>query len=162
VAIRASGLGWTFVQPNGFMSNALEWAEPLRHGDVVKAPFAGVRTAQIDPFDIAAVAARALTTGELDGRSLRLSGPESLLAADRIVVLGSVLGRDLRVEPQSDEDTRAEITARMPAEYVDAFFAFFVDGTLDESVVLPTVEEVLGRPPRTVRAWAEAHADAFR
>jgi uncharacterized protein YbjT (DUF2867 family) len=161
-AIRASGLGWTFLQPNGFMSNALEWAEPLRHGDVVKAPFAGVRTAQIDPFDIAAVAARALTTGELDGRSLRLSGPESLLAADRVAILGSVLGRDLRVEPQSDEDTRAEMTARMPAEYVDAFFAFFVDGTLDESVVLPTVEEVLGRPPRTFRAWAEAHADAFR
>jgi uncharacterized protein YbjT (DUF2867 family) len=161
-AIRASGLGWTFLQPNGFMSNALEWAEPLRHGDVVQAPFAGVRTAQIDPFDIAAVAARALTTGELDGRSLRLSGPESLLAADRVAILGSVLGRDLRVEPQSDEDTRAEMTARMPAEYVDAFFAFFVDGTLDESVVLPTVEEVLGRPPRTFRAWAEAHADAFR
>jgi hypothetical protein len=32
----------------------------------------------------------------------------------------------------------------MPAEYVDAFLSFFVDGTLDESEVLPTVESVLG------------------
>jgi uncharacterized protein YbjT (DUF2867 family) len=161
-AIRDSGLQWTFLQPNGFMSNALDWAEALRHGDVVTAPFAGVRTAQIDPLDIAAVAAAALTTGSLDGRSLRLSGPESLLAADRVAILGSVLDRDLRLEPQSDADARAAMSASMPAEYVDAFFAFFVDGTLDESEVLPTVEEVLGRPPRTFAAWAQEHADAFR
>src|SRR4051812_40530577 len=161
-AIRASGLAWTFLQPNGFMSNALEWAEALRHGDVVTAPFAGVRTAQIDPLDIAAVAAIALTTGRLDGRSLRLSGPEALLAADRVAILGSVLGRDLRLEPQSDVDTRAAMGATMPPEYVDAFFSFFADGTLDESEVLPTVEEVTGRPPRTFAAWAEEHAGAFR
>jgi len=161
-AIRASGLRWTFLQPNGFMSNALEWAEPVRRGDVVRVAFAGVRTAQIDPHDIAAVAALALTTGSLDGRALRLSGPESLVAAERVAILGSVLGRDLRLEAQSDEDARAEMSASMPAEYVDAFFRFFVDGTLDESAVLPTVEQVLGRPPRTFRAWAQEHADAFR
>src|SRR3954469_10193419 len=161
-AIRASGLAWTFLQPNGFMSNALEWAEPLRRGDVVTAPFAGVRTAQIDPLDIAAVAAIALTTGDLDGRSLRLSGPEALLAAERVAILGAVLGRDLRLEPQSDDDARAERSASMPPQYVDPFLRFSADGTLDESEVLPTVEEVLGRPPRTFRAWAEEHADVFR
>src|SRR3954452_201237 len=161
-AIRASGLAWTFLQPNGFMSNALEWAEQLRRGDVVTVAFAGVRTAQIDPRDLAAVAAAALTQDGHAGRSYRLSGPESLLAAERVAILGSVLGRDLRLEPQSDEDARAEMSAAMPPEYVDAFFAFFVDGTLDESEVLPTVEEVLGRPPRTFRAWAEEHADVFR
>src|SRR4051794_13771803 len=161
-AIRDSGLQWTFLQPNGFMSNALEWAEQLRRGDIVTAPFAGVRTAQIDPRDIAAVAAAALTQDGHAGRSYRLSGPESLLAAERVAILGSVLGRDLRLEPQSDEDARAEMSAAMPPEYVDAFFAFFVDGTLDESEVLPTVEQVLGRPPRTFAAWAEEHAGAFR
>ena len=53
------------------------------------------------------------------------------------------------------------MTASMPAEYVDAFFSFFVEGTIDESTVLPTVEEVLGRPPRRFEDWARAHADAF-
>lgn len=159
--IRASGLAWTFLQPNGFMSNALEWAGQLRRGDVVRAPFANVRTASIDPRDIAAVAATALTTGAHDGRSYRLSGPESLLAADRLAILGRVLGRDLRLEPQPDDEARAEMSATMPAEYVDAFFSFFVDGTLDESAVLPTFEAVTGRPPRSFAAWAEEHADAF-
>jgi hypothetical protein len=49
----------------------------------------------------------------------------------------------------------------MPAEYVDAFFSFFADGTLDESQVLPTVQEVTGRPPRSFEQWARTHADAF-
>lgn len=160
-AIRSSGIAWTFLQPNGFMSNALEWAAQLRRDDVVTAPFAGVRTAQVDPLDIAAVAAAALTTDAHEGRSYRLSGPEALLAADRVAILGQVLGRDLRFEPQPDEAAYADMRARMPKEYADAFFSFFVDGTLDESEVLPTVEEVTGRPPRTFRAWAEAHADAF-
>src|SRR3954447_3349580 len=161
-AIRASRLAWTFLQPNGFMSNALEWAEPLRRGDVVRAPFANVRTAAIDPRDIAAVAATALTTGAHDGRSYRLSGPESLLAADRLAILARVLGRDLRLEAQPDDEARAEMSATMPPEDVDPFFSFFVDGTLDESEVLPTVEEVTGRPPRSFAAWAADHADAFR
>jgi len=161
-AIRASGLAYTFLQPNGFMSNALEWADQLRSGDVVTAAFAGVRTAQIDPLDIAAVAAAALTTDAHEGRSYRLSGPESLLAADRVAILAHVLGRELRLEPQRDEEAYAEMSARMPTEYVDAFFSFFVDGTLDESEVLPTVEEVTGRPPRTFAGWAAAHAGAFR
>jgi uncharacterized protein YbjT (DUF2867 family) len=161
-AIRASGLGWTFLQPNGFMSNALEWVEPLRAGDVVTVSFAGVRTAQIDPADIAAVAAAALTTPDHEGRSYRLSGPEALLAADRVAILGQVLGRDLRIEARTDAEARDEMSRSMPPEYVDAFMRFFADGTLDESAVLPAVEDVIGRPPRTFRAWAEAHADAFR
>ena len=161
-AVRDSGLGWTFLQPNSFMSNTLEWAEALKRGDVVTAPFADVPIATIDPRDIAAVAAVALTTSAHDGRSYRLSGPESLRPADRLAILGAVLGRDLRLEAQSNEEAHAEMSASMPAEYVAAFFSFFVDGTLDESTVLPTVEAVLGRPPRTFAAWAEEHAGAFR
>jgi uncharacterized protein YbjT (DUF2867 family) len=30
--VRASGLEWTFLRPNSFMTNALEWAEQLRAG----------------------------------------------------------------------------------------------------------------------------------
>jgi uncharacterized protein YbjT (DUF2867 family) len=160
-AVKESGLGWTMLQPNGFMTNALEWVPQLQGGDVVRAPFAGVRTAQIDPADIAAVAARALVTAEHDGQSYRLSGPESLLAADRVAILARVLDRPLRFEAQSDEEARAEMSAAMPAEYVDAFFSFFVDGTLDESEVLPTVESVLGRPPRRFEEWARANAGRF-
>jgi uncharacterized protein YbjT (DUF2867 family) len=161
-AVRESGVPWTFLQPNSFMSGALQWASQLREGDVVRAPFPDVRVATIDPFDIAAVSAAALTSPDHEGRSYRLSGPESLLPADRVAVLAETLDRDLRFEGQSNEEARAEMSAAMPAEYVDAFFSFFVEGTLDESQVLPTVQEITGRPPRMFEQWARAHADAFR
>jgi uncharacterized protein YbjT (DUF2867 family) len=161
-AVRESGVAWTFLQPNSFMSNTLQWASQLQAGDVVRAPFADVRIATIDPVDVAAVSARALTSEGHAGRSYRLSGPESLLPADRVAVLGEVLGRDLLFEGQSNAEAKAEMSGAMPAEYVDAFFSFFVDGTLDESQVLPTVQEVTGRPPRSFEQWARDHADAFR
>jgi uncharacterized protein YbjT (DUF2867 family) len=161
-AVRESALPFTFLQPNSFMSNTFQWTPQLLAGDVVRAPFAGVRVAMIDPDDLGAVAAQALTTDAHEGRSYRLSGPESLLPADRVAVLARVLGRELRFEAQSNEDARAEMSANMPAEYVDAFFSFFVDGTVDETTVLPTVREVTGRPPGSFEQWAVAHAGAFR
>jgi uncharacterized protein YbjT (DUF2867 family) len=161
-AVSDSGLAWTFLQPNSFMSNTLQWIPQLRAGDVVRAPFADVRVATIDPHDVAAVSARALTSSDHEGRSYRLSGPDSLLPADRVRVLGEVLGRELRFEGQSDVEAREEMLASMPAEYVDAFFSFFAEGKLDESEVRDTVERVTGRRPRSFEQWASAHADAFR
>ena len=160
-AVRASGLEWTFLQPNSFMTNTLQWVPQLRAGDVVRAPFARVAVATIDPDDVGAVAAAALTTDAHAGRAYRLSGPESLTPADRVGILARVLGRDLRFEAQPDDEARAEMSAAMPSEYVDAFFSFFVDGTVDESEVLPTVEQVLGRRPGTFEAWVRRHAEAF-
>jgi uncharacterized protein YbjT (DUF2867 family) len=160
--VRQSGVGWTFLQPNTFMTNTYQWLGQLRQGDVIRAPFPGVHVATIDPGDIGAVAALALTSDAHEGHAYRLSGPESLSPADRVAILARVLGRPLRFEEQTNDEARAEMSAAMPAEYVDAFFRFFVDGDLDESAVLPTVQELTGRAPRSFEAWASEHADAFR
>jgi uncharacterized protein YbjT (DUF2867 family) len=161
-AVRESGIAWTFLQPNSFMSNTLQWVPQLQAGDVVRAAFPDVRVATIDPYDVASVSALALTSKGHEGQSYRLSGPDSLLPADRVAVLAEVLGRELRFDGQSNAEARAEMSESMPAEYVEAFFSFFADGKLDESRVLPTVQEVTGRPPRSFEQWARSHADAFQ
>jgi uncharacterized protein YbjT (DUF2867 family) len=161
-AVQDSGLAWTILRPAAFMSNTLRWAAQIRAGGTVREPFADVRVAVIDPADIAAVAAAVLTTGEHPDRTYALSGPEPLLPADRLRILARILQRDLRLEPQSNEDAHEQMSQEMPAGYVDAFFSFYVDGTLDESRVEPAVEQILGRPPRSFARWAHAHAGAFR
>jgi uncharacterized protein YbjT (DUF2867 family) len=161
-AVRESGVAWTFLQPNSFMSNALRWIPQLRAGNVVREPFADVRVATIDPYDVAAVSAQALTSDGHTGRSYRLSGPESLLPADRVRILSGALGRELRFEGQSDAEARQQMRRFMPDEYVDAFFSFFSEGKLDESEVLETVQQVTGRKPRSFEQWAIAHAEAFQ
>jgi uncharacterized protein YbjT (DUF2867 family) len=160
--VKDSGLAWTILRPFGFMSNTLQWIPQLRAGDLVRAPFAGVPIAMIDPSDIAAVAALALSSAGHAGNVYHLTGPEPLRPADRVRILGAARGRELRFVAQSDDEARAEMSAAMPAKYVDAFFSFYVDGTLDESGPLPTVAGLTGRPPRTFEQWAQAHAAAFQ
>jgi uncharacterized protein YbjT (DUF2867 family) len=161
-AVRESGVPFTILRPFGFMSNALRWRDQLSAGDVVREPFADVAVAVVDPADIGAVAATALLGDGHEGRVHVLSGPQALRPADRVAILGAALRRDLRLEALSDDEARTQMSAQMPSEYVDAFFEFYVDGSLDESQVQPTVGEVLGREPRTFEQWAAAHADAFR
>lgn len=160
-AVRDSGLAWTFLRSFSFMSNALRWIDQLQAGDVIRAPWPDVPIAVIDPHDIAAVAAVVLTSPGHAGRAYILSGPEPLRPADRVAILGEVLGRPLAFQPQPDDEARAEMSRAMPAEYVAAFFRFYADGTLDESRVRPDVRDVTGRRPRTFRDWAQAHAAAF-
>jgi uncharacterized protein YbjT (DUF2867 family) len=161
-AVGRSGLAWTFLRPNSFMANTLRWLPQLQEGDVVRDAFGDVPVAVIDPADVAAVAVTALVEGGHDGEALRLSGPEALLPADRLRILGEALGRDLRFVALDDDEARTEMGGAMPEPYVDAFFRFFRGGTVDETTVRPTVEHVLGRPPGTFRAWVAAHVEAFR
>jgi uncharacterized protein YbjT (DUF2867 family) len=160
-AVRASGLDWTFLRPRAFSSNALRWLPQLREGDTIRAQFPDVAVACVDPFDIAAVAVQALAGGH-DGEILDLTGPAALRPADQVAVLAGVLGRDLRCVGLTNDETRAELEASMPREYVEAFWNFYVEGALDEATVHPAVPEVTGRPARTFADWAAAHADALR
>jgi uncharacterized protein YbjT (DUF2867 family) len=161
-AVRESGLPWTFLQPNSFMSNAYRWLPQLEQGDVIRGPFGEVAISTIDPDDLGAVAARALTTSDHAGQTYRLSGPEALRPGEQVAIMAKNTGRDMRFEPQSDREARAEMEGQMPKEYVDAFFEFFSEGTVDETTVQPAVKEVTGREPGSFEDWAEAHADVFR
>jgi uncharacterized protein YbjT (DUF2867 family) len=77
-AVRSSGVSWTILEPSGFMSNGLRWAPQVRAGDLIRAPFADAPIAAIDPADIAAVAALALTSSGHDSRTYVLTGPEAI------------------------------------------------------------------------------------
>jgi len=156
--VRSSGLAWTILRPSGFHSNALRWLPQLQAGDVVQAPWPAVAIASIDPADIAAVAAVALTEPGYEGTALPLSGPQAVTPADQVAVLADALGRPLRYEPLADDDARARMAADgTPAPFIDAFFRFFSDGEFDDAPVVDTVRALTGREPRTFAAWASAH-----
>jgi uncharacterized protein YbjT (DUF2867 family) len=162
--VRQSGASWTFLRPAAFMANALRWLPKLRAGDTLRLPFASVRTACIDPYDIGAVAAEFLREDQDQhtGQIYRLSGPAAMLPEEQVATLAEVLGRPLRFEAQPDDEARQEMLKDTPPDLVDAFFDFYVAGTLDESPVLPTVAKITGREPRAFRQWASAHAAEFR
>jgi uncharacterized protein YbjT (DUF2867 family) len=157
-----SGLDWTILRPSAFMTNTYRWREQLRAGNEIRLPFPTLSTAVLDPADIGAVAAAALTDDAHTGRIHRLTGPEALTPAQQVKIVAQELGRTLTFVGQNDDDAHAEMMAQMPAAYVDAFFDFYVRGSLDESLVLPTVSDILGRPATRYAEWVHTHAEDLR
>jgi len=163
-AVVESGIDWRLLRPGRFMSNTLGWAPMIRRGDTVSVAFASRPAASIDPADIAAVAAAALTgTGSTAVNSAyELSGPQSLTPAQELHILAEALGRQLRlVEPPIEATRSGLLRSGMPQAVVDAV----LERTLNDdrgAEVLSTVEELLGRPATSFATWAARHIDAFR
>ncbi|MFF4198697.1 SDR family oxidoreductase [Nonomuraea sp. NPDC001831] len=160
-AVAGSGLPWTFLRPGAFMANDLRWAPGVKNGGVVRAPFAEAATAPIDERDIAAVAARTLLDDGHAGKAYELSGPASLTTAERVRILGEVLGRDLRLEELSPEQAREQLIPQVPAPVVDSMLTLFASFVGRAADVSPVVRELTGGAPHTYADWAARNAAAF-
>jgi uncharacterized protein YbjT (DUF2867 family) len=154
-AVKASGAAWTILRPCSMQSNVMRWKDQLDAGDVIRAPFSDVGVAMIDPADVAAVVATVLTETGHTGETYRLSGPEALTPADQVDILAEVLERKLRFEAVPDIEARAAVPAQVGQAYADAQFEIFREHPQYESEILPTVEQILGRPPERLRSWVE-------
>ena len=76
-------------------------------------PYLDVPTAPIDPRDIAAIGVRALCENGHAGAEYVLTGPESLTQREQISIVGSVLGRSLRIEEMTPDEARKELVSVM-------------------------------------------------
>ncbi|WP_046468016.1 SDR family oxidoreductase [Allosalinactinospora lopnorensis] len=162
--IRNSGLRWTFVRGGGFASNDLQWAEQIRSGDVVHAPFAAGARAVVHEADLAAVAVHTLTTGGHDGKKYEVTGTEVLNTAERVRIIGKVLERPLRLEEVPAEAVRQEMLgAGWPADVVDGILdAHAESGTGGREEPVSPADRITGSPARTYHQWVADHAGDFR
>lgn len=160
-AVEATGLPFTHLEPGEFMANATIWSAQIRAGDVVRDPCAAASNAPIAQEDVAAVAARALLDDSYAGKSLVLTGPETLSRREKVERIGQALDRDLRYVEVPRDEAIALFEPTMGAHaawYVDGLAASLGHGRPPE----PTVAEVTGRPAMTYLEWAVRHADLFR
>ena len=160
--VEASGIDWTHLEPGEFMVNALEWAGQIRDTGQVRDANPEAATAPIDQGDITAVAGVALLEDGHVGRGYELTGPESLTRAQRVAAIGAALGREV---PYVEVDPEEAVARRVPT-WGEEGARWYVElmAPLRESpqTVVPTVEQVTGRPATTFARWAELNADAFR
>jgi uncharacterized protein YbjT (DUF2867 family) len=163
-AIRATGIAFTFVQPSGFMSNALFWAGSIKAERVVRTCTGDGKIPFIHSQDIADVATMALTSRNYGGESLPITGPEALSYAQMTAKIGAAIGKALRFEPISDEQERRQMMADGdPEEVVAAHLSIYRairEGRL--AAVTNTVERILGRKPIRFDQWVQENAAAFR
>ncbi|GAA3499177.1 NAD(P)H-binding protein [Streptomyces prasinosporus] len=159
--VRDSGLEWTFLRPNAFSANALQWAGQIREGDTVRGPFAGAVTAPIHEDDIAAVAERSLLDTGHDGAVHRLTGPGAVTNSGQVEAIGRVLGRDLTYREIPVEEAEADFFPDMPRQVARAVLESFATMVGSPPEITSTVEEITGRPARTFTEWVEDHEADF-
>ncbi|WP_332840212.1 SDR family oxidoreductase [Streptomyces buecherae] len=160
-AVMASGAQWTLLRPNGFAVNSFQWAPQIRAGDVVRAPFAGARSAPIHEADIAAVAVRALVDDGHHTAIYRLTGPEAFSNAEQVGIIGAALGRELRYEEIPRAEVKPELFPHVPPGMLDTVLDALAAAAAEEPEVSTAVAEVTGRPALTFAQWASDHAAAF-
>ncbi|TDC70599.1 NmrA family NAD(P)-binding protein [Streptomyces hainanensis] len=161
-AVADSGVEWTRLEPQEFMSNTLTWIDSIRDEGVVREPY-DMPSAIVHEADIAAVAATALLDEGHAGHVYNLTGPEALSLRERLAILARGVGRDIAFAPithrQAVDRLMAAGVSRTDADYVIGWYATppAVATTVDD-----TVERVTGRPARTFAEWVTEHAPLFR
>lgn len=162
--IKAAGIPWTMLRPGYFASNTLQWAGSLKERGAVFLPLGESKMIPIDPDDIASVAMKALTEPGHEGKSYELSGSESLSTAEQVAKISAAIGKPLKfvdVTPEAAREGMAK--AGMGDLYIRVMLegaALLKSGAGATSTT--TVEELLGRKPKTFDDWLKRNVDAFR
>jgi uncharacterized protein YbjT (DUF2867 family) len=165
-AIQQSGMRWTMLRPHAFMQNWLgDLAESVKTEDVFYSPIGDGRVPFIDARDIAAVAAEVLLHPEAHaGKKYVLTGGEAVGYADLAAALTTVTGRAISYRPISMDEARARMVASgASTESVDAVLAIaaYQKEGGPTATVSPTVQRLLGRPPRSIRDFVRDNAERF-
>jgi uncharacterized protein YbjT (DUF2867 family) len=160
-----SDVAHTFLRASYFVQNLSGIHRPeIVDRDEIFVPAGRGTLSFVDARDVAEVAAAALTEPGHEGRAYDLTGPAALDFAAVADVFTDVLGRRITyADPSRVAFARHVYRRGVPASLV----AFMV---VEYSVVrlglsgrtTTDVARVLGRPPRTVAAFVEDEAEAFR
>jgi uncharacterized protein YbjT (DUF2867 family) len=163
--IRKSGLEWSFLRPGMFMSNAIDWwADSIKQQGAVFFPGGKGKVAPVDPRDVAAVAAAALTQPGHHGQAYELTGAELLSMGEMVQIIGRVLGRPLKYTNIPALAAKMwMLQSGMDKALVNALMEMLASLRRNEGAIMTdTVRRILGRSPRAFETWCAKHAGAFR
>jgi uncharacterized protein YbjT (DUF2867 family) len=151
VAIRESGLTWTFLRDNFYLDILPLFAD---ENGVIRGPADQGRVAAVARADVAEVAVEVLRDPSAHAdATYALTGPEALTLHEVAARAGAVLDRPLRFEDESVEEAYASRRAAYgaPDWQLDAWVSTYTaiaDGSV--AAVTDDVRRVTGRAPRTL------------
>ena len=161
--IEQSGVPWTLLHPGGFMSNSLQWADVIKSQSKVFNPMGKGKTAPISPYDIAAVAAVALTSAGHVGKAYGLTGGESLGTPEQVEILSKVVGKPIEcVDIPVEVAAERAIASGLPEALVKSLAQLW-EQVRKEAYTFHTneVERLTGQRPQTFETWCREHRSAF-
>ncbi|HEY6580311.1 MAG TPA: SDR family oxidoreductase [Rubrobacter sp.] len=161
MALRDSGLAWTTLRNSFYAEYQVPaGAQVIATGRLVHNSGDG-RIAYVSREDCAAAAAAILTTDHHEDKAYDIAGPEPLSQDDVAALLSEVSGWPVEAVAVDDEAFVQGLTAAGIPEPVGLELASYGrairEGYLGEAS--SAVENLTGRPPRSLREVFEAHRD---
>jgi uncharacterized protein YbjT (DUF2867 family) len=163
--IEASGLAYTFLRPNGFMQNLVNYnTGTIRSRDVFYGCQGNGAVSVIDIRDIAALAVIILAATGHEGKSYSLTGGEALTNAQMAEKISRVAERKINyVDLPPAEFKKTILSAGTPEWSAEATLdlqRFYREGKASRAT--DDVQRLLGRRPITFDQFARDYAFAFR
>jgi uncharacterized protein YbjT (DUF2867 family) len=163
--IEASDLPYTFLRPNGFMQNLVNYnAGTIGSQNAFYGCQGNGTVSIVDIRDIAAVAVIVLAATGHEGKSYALTGGEALTNEQVAEKISHVAGRKISyVDLPPAELKKGMLSAGAPEWSADALLdlqRFYREGKA--SLVTDDVERLTGHRPITVDRFANDYAFAFR
>lgn len=162
--IEGSGMSWTFLRPNGFMQNFVNYmGATIKGQNAIYQNAANTKISHIDARDIARVAVTVLSQPGHEGKAFDLSGPEGISYGEAAAVLSNVLGRTISYVAISDDAAKAGmLSAGFPEFYIDYLIElaqYYRKGGAGR--VTNAVEEITGRKPVSFDQFVRDHKSSF-
>jgi uncharacterized protein YbjT (DUF2867 family) len=165
IELEKSGLGYNIVRPNWFMQNFNTfWLQGIREQGKILLPAGTAKVSFIDARDIAAVAARLLTSDDQRNRDFDITGAEALDHGEVARILSAAAGRTIvyeEIEPQTLK--KGLLAAGVPEDYAD--FLLLILGFLKQGYsarITGHVKALLGREPIRFEQYAQDQKHAWR
>jgi uncharacterized protein YbjT (DUF2867 family) len=164
--IEQSGIPFTFLRPNEFMQNFINFHSPsIKENNAFYLPLEDAKVSLVDVRDIAAVAVKSLIDEDKHkNKTYLITGPEALSYHEVAEILSNATGRKISYVNISEEEARAAMKEIGMNDWlintVSELSEYFRKGKASE--ISPAVEEVTGNKPISFSEFANDYVDAFR
>ena len=160
---RESGVPFTFVRATFFMQNLLGLAGTIKSQGAIYQPAGDVAASYVDVRDVAAVAAKALSSSGHEAQTYTVTGPEALRQAQIAELITKVTGKPVKyVDVPRDAAKKAMTEAGLPEWQAEAI-SQLMDGVRagEYATVTGDVKRVTGKTPRTMEQFVEENRAAL-
>ena len=163
--LMASDQSWTILRPGFFAQNLVDaYRRDISEDDRLYVPAGRGEVAFVDLHDVGDVAASIFAESSAHrGEGYTLTGREALTFDEVAEILSAALERSIRYEPASILGYARHLHRRgLPAAQVAVQVVLHVGLRFGQAATVdPTLERLLGRPPRTVADVVREHAELW-
>ena len=152
-AILASDMEYSFLQPAMFLQNYIEgWPEVVKSSALAEPWSTQTRFSRVDFRDVADVAAIALTEDRLLYGTFELAAEVPRSRVEVAQIISEVLGREIKAEVLQPKPSAGGAPDPQQAAMKPMLEWYDKHGLMGNAI---TLEAVLGRSPRTMKAFFE-------